>query len=123
MRDSTLFFASSFPVKNEKGLLKNTFIHTPKAEAARGFSTYFQILPAQKFDLALARWLVAAGGWSSETINHRNAARWSWMVPSHSSQPSLAASPGPANFAGKTFQQNLPFAASVHSDGDTESPS
>ena len=75
---------------------------------------------SQKFDLALARWLVAAGGWSSETINHRNAARWSWMVPS---QPSLAASPGPANFAGKTFQQNLPFAASVHSDGDTESPS
>ena len=45
---SALFFVSSFPVKNVKGLLINKFIFTPMAEAAKGFSTFFQILPATK---------------------------------------------------------------------------
>ena len=100
---SALFFVSSFPVKNVKGLLINTFIYTPMAEAGLQEASPHnsKCCRPQKFDLALALWLVAAGGWSSETINHRNAARWCWMDPS---QPSLTASPGQAGkHSSKTF--------------------
>ena len=104
MGGSALFFVSSFPVKNACLLsYKYIYLHT----YGRGCKRLLHIFPNSAGHKSLispspgALCLVAAGGWSSETINHRNAARWCWMDPS---QPSLTASPGQAGkHSSKTF--------------------